>query len=89
MKSSVHASPSPLLIAVVLTIAFAVSARAADTGTVSGVVFDRNGAVVSDATVKISGDRLPVGRTAQTGANGSYRFEYLLPGEYAIAVDKA
>ena len=87
MKNSRHASTSTLLVAVALTLACAVSARAADTGTVSGVVFDQNGAVVTGATVKISGDRLPVGRTAQAGANGSFRFEYLLPGEYAIAVD--
>ncbi len=87
MRGSIHASSRPLLIAVALVITVAVSARAADTGTVSGVVFDQNGAVVTDATVKISGDRLPVGRTAQTSANGSYRFEYLPPGDYTIDAD--
>ena len=39
--------------------------------------------------VTISGDRLPIGRTLQTSANGIYQFEYLLPGEYAVDVDKA
>ena len=63
--------------------------HAADTGTVSGAVFDQNGQPVVDAAVKISGVHLPVGRTAQTGANGLYHFEYLLPGEYAIEIDKA
>ena len=87
MNDSIHASTRPLLVALALVMAVAVSARAADTGTVSGVVFDQNGAVVTDATVKISGDRMPAGRTAQTSANGSYRFEYLPPGDYAIAVD--
>jgi hypothetical protein len=84
-----RASTWPLLIAVALMMAVAVSARAADTGTVSGAVFDQNGEPVADATVKISGDRLPVGRTVQTDANGRYQFEYLLPGEYAIEIDRA
>src|SRR5262245_6603283 len=77
----------PLIIAA-LMMAVAVSARAADTGTVSGAVFDRSGKPVADAVVKISGDRLPVGRTVQTDANGLYRFEYLLPGDYTIAFSK-
>ena len=57
MKGSLHASTRPLLIALALVIAVAVSARAADTGTVSGVVFDQNGAAVTDAAVKVSGGR--------------------------------
>jgi hypothetical protein len=77
-----------LLIALALVLAVATAARAADTGTVSGAVFDQNGQPVADATVKISGDRLPVGRTLQTSVNGIYLFEYLLPGEYAVEVDK-
>ncbi len=44
---------------------------------------------VANATVKISGDRLPVGRTVQTDTNGIYQFEYLPPGEYEVLVDKA
>ena len=79
----------PLLIALALMIALTISARAADTGTVSGAVFDGTGQPVPDATVKISGDRLPSGRTVQTSTNGIYQFEYLLPGEYAIEIDRA
>jgi hypothetical protein len=62
---------------------------AADTGTVSGAAFDQNGQPVADATVKISGDPIPVGRTAVTSANGLYQFQYLLPGEYVIEIEKA
>ena len=76
-------------IVIALMIASAVPAGAADTGTISGTVFDQNGAPVADATVMISGDQLPGGRTVQTGANGLYQFEYLLPGEYTIEIDKA
>ena len=63
--------------------------KAADTGTISGAVFDRAGQPVADATVKISGAQYPIGRDVATGANGIYQFEYLLPGEYTVEVDKA
>ena len=62
-------------------------AFAADTGTVSGSVFDQNGEPVAEATVKASGASLPVGRTVLTGANGTFRFEYLLPGEYEVSIE--
>ena len=78
---------SPLIVAFVL--AGAISARAADTGTISGTVFDQTGQPVADAMVKISGAQQPTGRSVQTGANGLYQFEYLLAGEYAIEIDKA
>ena len=62
-------------------------AFAADTGTVSGSVFDQNGEPVAEATVKAAGASLPAGRTVLTGANGTFRFEYLLPGEYEISIE--
>jgi hypothetical protein len=66
-----------------------VSVHAADTGTVSGVVFDQNGQPVADATVKITGVPLPAGRTVQSGPNGLYQFQYLMPGEYVIETEKS
>lgn len=72
-----------------LVLAAAVSAGAADTGTISGIVLEKDGTPVADALVTIAGDRLPGGRTVQTGANGIYRVEYLLPGDYTIDIDKA
>jgi hypothetical protein len=62
---------------------------AADTGSVSGAAFDQNGEPVAEATVKISGDTLPAGRTVQTGTNGLYQFLYLLPGAYVVDIEKA
>src|ERR1700755_990559 len=59
-------------------------ARAADTGSVSGAVFDGKGALVADAAVNITGDRLPGGRSAKTDANGMYNFQLLLPGRYTV-----
>jgi hypothetical protein len=82
-------STRPLLIALAVIVTVAVSASAADTGTVSGFVFDQNGQPVPDATVTISGNRMPVVRTVQTGVNGTYQFEYLPPGQYAFDISKA
>jgi len=76
-------------VALAVFLTCAASANAADTGTISGFVFDQDGQPVADATAKISGDRLPGGRTVQTGANGLYQFEYLLPGDYTIEIEKA
>src|SRR5689334_2785382 len=84
-----HGSVRLLAIALAVMMAVADSAFAADTGSASGTVFDRNGQPVVDAVAKISGDGLPGGRTVRTGANGAYRFEYLIPGEYTIEIDSA
>src|SRR4051812_42996809 len=74
-----------------LLVAFAVAAPAlawaADTGTISGSVFDQSGQAVAGAVVKASGGSLPSGRTVTTGVNGTFRFEYLLPGEYDVSIE--
>ncbi len=82
------AATRPLGIAITLVIVLVVSAFAADTGTISGAVYDQGGRPVPDATVKISGATLPIGRTAQTGANGLYQFQYLTSGQYVVEIDK-
>ena len=71
---------------VLLLLVACATAYAADTGSVSGAVFGQTGAPVAGASVKISGTALPIGRETQTDANGVYRFDYLLPGEYTIEV---
>lgn len=88
MQRSAFAAIQPLLSAIVFTIASTIVARAADTGTASGAVFDPSGRPIVEATVRISGDHLPAGRSTETDANGIYSFEYLLPGEYRLDVDK-
>ena len=65
-----------------------VSARAADTGTISGIVVDGSGQPIADATATLSGARLPSGRSVVTGTSGQYQFEYLIPGEYTIQIEK-
>src|SRR5436190_4584221 len=78
-----------LVIVIAIVFVCRVSAMAADTGTISGAVFDKGGQPIADATVKISGEPLPSGRTIQSGANGLYQFQYLTPGNYLVEVDVA
>ena len=78
-----------LVISIVIVLVCRVSAMAADTGTISGAVFDKGGQPIADATVKISGQPLPSGRTVQSGANGLYQFQYLTPGDYVVEIDVA
>ena len=72
---------------VALVAAVPAFAWAADTGTMSGTVFDQDGQPVSGAVVKASGPNLPAGRTVVTGANGTFRFEYLLAGQYDVTIE--
>ena len=65
------------------------SALAGDTGSVSGAVFGPGGSLVADATVKISGELMPAGRTVNTDENGMFRFQALLPGKYTLQVEKS
>ena len=77
-----------ILVALALCV-LAAPVRAQDTGSVSGAIFDQNGAPVADAVVRISGDQMPAGRSAKTDETGLYRFQRLLPGRYVVEVDKA
>jgi hypothetical protein len=76
-------------IAIALTLALVDCAAAADTGSISGAVFDASGSPVPAASVKITGAELPLGRATETDANGTYSFTYLLPGTYTIEVEKS
>ena len=76
--------------AVLLTVIFGGAAAAQQTtGSVSGAVFDQTGAVLQDATVRISGENLPAGRTTTTSDAGLYNFPLLIPGRYTVEAEKA
>jgi len=76
-----------LFVTAALLIITIIPASAADTGSISGSIFDQSGTPVAELVVRLSGDSLPAGRTARTSVNGSYRFEYLVPGDYLIEVE--
>ena len=79
---------SRLCLVAVLCLAVAGGAAAQQTGSVSGTVFDQGGAPVAGASVRISGDPMPAGRTATTTDSGTYSFPLLLPGEYVVEAEK-
>ncbi|MGD0907670.1 MAG: carboxypeptidase-like regulatory domain-containing protein [Candidatus Acidiferrales bacterium] len=56
-------------------------------GALSGTIKDASGAVVPNATVTITNSGTNQTRTATTGADGTYRFGFLLPGQYSLQVE--
>ena len=86
MDASLLRPVRPILVAATLILVAAISVYAADTGSISGTVFDQTGMPVADATVRLSGDRLAAGRAVSTGATGAFRFDFILPGDYVVEV---
>lgn len=59
------------------------------TGTISGAVRDKTGAVVPDAKVSVIASATGVTRTVQTDSAGGYSIPGLAPGLYDITVSKS
>ena len=81
-----------IILATELLIAFggAPAAHAQQTtGNVRGTVSDQTGAVVPGAKVTIINRQTNNPQTAQTGDDGQYQFNNLLPGDYTINVEAA
>ncbi|HLM58126.1 MAG TPA: carboxypeptidase regulatory-like domain-containing protein [Pyrinomonadaceae bacterium] len=64
-------------------------AAAQTTGTISGTVQDEKGAAIAGATVTARNVNVNVARTAQTDADGRYRFTGMQVGRYEIGVEGA
>jgi len=73
-------------IAGILVVLWALAAFASITGTISGIIMDPAGAVISGATVKATNVQTGVQRTLTTDAKGFYSFVGLPIGTYNIAV---
>jgi len=83
MKRLFRVVPSALL--VLLATGFSSTMLRADvTGAISGVVRDRSQAVVTGAKVQITNVQTNVSQETNTGADGSYHFLALSPGNYKI-----
>lgn len=65
------------------------SAQVAITGKITGVVIDSSGSAVANATVTVKSSALMSPRTINTGADGSYLFDLLSPGDYEVTVTAA
>ena len=66
-------------------VAFATTAFAGETGSISGTVKDGSGLPVPGANVKITGSQAPLNTV--TGATGSFRFPKVLPGNYVVTAE--
>lgn len=71
---------------VLLSLATLVGVGFAQTGTVTGQVFDPQGAVVPNATVTATSNSTGITRTTTTTSAGIYNFAALLPASYTVTV---
>src|ERR1041385_9576692 len=62
------------------------SAQVNATGSLSGTVKDKNGAVVSGATVTATNKSTGLTRSATSGDDGNYRIDLLPAGRYDVKV---
>jgi len=61
----------------------------AGTGAIAGVVSDPSGAVINDATIRVTNNQTGEKRTAVSSSRGNYSVSLLLPGTYAVEASKA
>ena len=65
----------------------AVTAHAAQTGSISGVVRSGDGSALPGVMVNVSGEPLPAGRSEVTGPDGGFNFQRLPPGTYKVSAE--
>lgn len=76
-----------LLVAFVCLAIVVPLASAQTTGSVSGVVRNKDGGPLPGVTVMISGPQMPRGQTTTTRSDGSFKFQALLPGNYQLRAE--
>jgi outer membrane receptor protein involved in Fe transport len=82
-----------LLLAAALSTGFAMTALApyslaqTSLGTLTGVVRDPSGAVLVNATIRLTNVQTGEARAVQSNSFGSYRFDALTPGSYTVSVE--
>jgi len=57
-------------------------------GTIYGRITDKSGAVVTDATVKLTNVEQQTTQETKSGGEGSYTFANVLPGKYKVSAQK-
>ena len=82
---SAHARFLVRLIIVVLVCAlFQFPLHAQNAGAIAGCVFDQTESVIPGVTVELASQTAKISKTAMSGADGTYRFDDLLPGPAEI-----
>ncbi len=74
------------LLAITLLLAGACVVSAQTTTTLYGTVTDKSGAIVPGAQVTATNVGTNQSRTAQTGTEGEYRFDFMPVGAYTVEV---
>jgi hypothetical protein len=64
-----------------------VSAQTANSGSITGVVKDQNGAAIPGATVRLINTGTNVTRTATSSGDGVYEISQIVPGTYRLEVE--
>ena len=82
MKFQLRSALGLLLLAIMSATAIAQTSR----GTLTGTVTDSSGAVVSNATVKITEGATGITRQTTTNEAGIYRFDAINLGTYSLSV---
>src|ERR1700683_121608 len=72
-----------------LTVTSSVWAQSPSTGALTGTTTDSSGAVVANAMVTITSLDTNQSRTETTGADGTYKFSLLPPGNYRVKFEAA
>jgi hypothetical protein len=76
----------PLLLLVLVGLFIGASAQGL-TGQISGTITDANGAVVANATLKLTNTQTGQVRTTTSNGDGRYVFPELLPGAFTLTVE--
>lgn len=74
-----------LLLGVLLTCSSPAFAQTLTTGDIAGIVSDKSGAVVPNATITLTYSDTNEKRSAATNSSGQYRFSLLKPGAYTVS----
>ena len=74
------------LVALMLTVLLSMSFAQTSKGSITGIVTDSTGAVVTNATVTATATLGGETRSVATGSNGAYVIPALNPGEYSVTV---
>ena len=56
------------------------------TSRIEGTITDKTGAVVPDASIKVTNEGTGISYETKTGSSGSYSVPSLRPGEYTVSV---
>src|SRR4051794_35677098 len=78
-----------LLISLICLLCIPTMSQTASTGTVSGVVTDPSGAVITGATITLTDVTTHDKRTTTTNDSGRYVIINVTPGRYDLAITKA